>query len=83
MGAEMFKAMIVREISGQGFKREIAKTKFDDLPSGDLLVRVKYSSLNYKDALSATGHRGVTKRYPHTPESMQGGGRRSGAGTVF
>jgi putative YhdH/YhfP family quinone oxidoreductase len=31
------------------------------------LVRVHYSSLNYKDGLSATGHRGVTKRYPHTP----------------
>ena len=39
----------------------------DDLPDGDLLVRVHYSSLNYKDALSATGHRGVTRRYPHTP----------------
>jgi putative YhdH/YhfP family quinone oxidoreductase len=31
------------------------------------LVRVHYSSLNYKDGLSATGHRGVTKHYPHTP----------------
>ncbi len=26
-----------------------------------------YSSLNYKDALSANGNRGVTRRYPHTP----------------
>ena len=67
MGAEMFKAMIVREISDQGFKREISQKNFDDLSSGDLLVRVEYSSLNYKDALSATGHRGVTRRYPHTP----------------
>ena len=28
---------------------------------------MKYSSLNFKDALSATGNRGVTKKYPHTP----------------
>lgn len=39
----------------------------DDLPAGDVLIRVKYSSLNYKDALSATGNKGVTKKYPHTP----------------
>ena len=39
----------------------------DDLPEGDVLIRVCYSSLNYKDGLSATGHKGVTKNYPHTP----------------
>jgi alcohol dehydrogenase len=32
-----------------------------------VLIRVRYSSLNYKDALSATGNKGVTRRYPHTP----------------
>ena len=32
-----------------------------------LLIRVKYSSLNYKDALSAKGAKGITKLYPHTP----------------
>jgi len=39
----------------------------DRLPEGDLVVRVEYSSLNYKDALSATGHPGVTKAFPHVP----------------
>ena len=29
--------------------------------------KFKYSSLNYKDALSATGNKGVTRNYPHTP----------------
>jgi len=38
-----------------------------DLPEGDVLLRVDWSSLNYKDALSATGHPGVTKRFPHVP----------------
>ena len=38
-----------------------------DLPEGDVLIEVAYSSVNYKDALSASGNRGVTKAYPHTP----------------
>lgn len=37
------------------------------LPDGDVLIRVRYSSLNYKDALAATGHPGVVKRFPHVP----------------
>ncbi len=39
----------------------------NDLPDGDVLIRVRYSSLNYKDALSAQGNKGVTRHYPHTP----------------
>jgi putative YhdH/YhfP family quinone oxidoreductase len=38
-----------------------------ELPAGELIVEVRYSSLNYKDALSATGNKGVTRKYPHTP----------------
>ena len=39
----------------------------DNLPDADVLVEVRYSSVNYKDALSASGNKGVTKAYPHTP----------------
>lgn len=35
--------------------------------AGDVLLRVEWSSLNYKDALSATGHPGVSKTFPHVP----------------
>lgn len=38
-----------------------------DLPENEVLIRVTHSSLNYKDALSATGNKGVTRNYPHTP----------------
>ncbi|HSE91429.1 MAG TPA: YhdH/YhfP family quinone oxidoreductase [Candidatus Binatia bacterium] len=38
-----------------------------ELPPNEVLIEVKYSSLNYKDALSATGNKGVTRNYPHTP----------------
>lgn len=64
--SKKFKAMIVKEIDGI-FIREIGEKSIDELPAGDILIRVKYSSLNYKDALSATGNKGVTRKYPHTP----------------
>jgi putative YhdH/YhfP family quinone oxidoreductase len=39
----------------------------DDLPGGDVLIRVAYSSLNYKDALASQGHPGVVRNFPHVP----------------
>lgn len=38
-----------------------------DLPDGDVLIKVRFSSINYKDAMSAKGLPGVTRNYPHTP----------------
>lgn len=67
MDSAQFKAMVVEQAAGGGFARAIRPVSVSALPPGDVLVRVRYSSLNYKDALSATGHRGVTRRYPHTP----------------
>jgi len=61
-----YKAFVVEEIDGK-FKSSIKSVQTDDLPDGDVLICVHYSSLNYKDALSATGNKGVTKKYPHTP----------------
>ncbi len=62
-----FKALVVEKAPDKQFVREIRERSMDDLPTGDLVVRVHYSSLNYKDALSATGHPGVTRQFPHTP----------------
>ncbi len=62
-----FQAMVVRETEPKTFTRSIEERAVKDLPAGDVLVRVHYSSLNYKDALSATGNKGVTRNYPHTP----------------
>ena len=62
-----FKTMVVTEVSDKHFVREIKQKHIDDLPTGDVLINVQYSSLNYKDALSASGNKGVTKKYPHTP----------------
>ena len=51
----------------QGNQLSIIERSIDDLPEGELLIKVHYSSLNYKDALSASGAPGVTRNYPHTP----------------
>lgn len=61
-----YKAFVVEEKHNK-FIRTVQTLSTDNLPAGDVLVRVHYSSLNYKDALSSTGNKGVTKKYPHTP----------------
>jgi putative YhdH/YhfP family quinone oxidoreductase len=63
---ENYKALVIRETE-EGFTREIETVGRDFLPDNDVLIRVKYAGLNYKDALSASGNKGVTKKYPHTP----------------
>lgn len=67
MDTSKYRALVVHEGSEGRFVRRIEERNVDGLPAGDLLIRVHYSSLNYKDALSASGNRGVTMNYPHTP----------------
>ena len=67
MNQKTFKALVVTEKEKDQFVRGIKDRNIDDLPQGDVLVNVKYSSLNYKDVLSTQGNRGVTRHYPHTP----------------
>ncbi len=61
-----YKAFVTKE-SDDGFTNSIEDLSTSKLQSNDLLVKVSYSSLNYKDALSASGNKGVTREYPHTP----------------
>lgn len=67
MKGKMFKALVAEESSEGIYSRHIRERSVVSLPDGALLVEVRYSSLNYKDALSATGNKGVTRSYPHTP----------------
>ena len=62
-----FKALVVEETSDGNFEKSIQQRNLSDLPDNDLLVEVHYSSLNYKDAMSASGNKSITKNYPHTP----------------
>ena len=62
-----YSAFVVKEESDQSFTGQPTTLKCQDLPDGDVTIRVRYSSLNYKDALSFSGNKGVTRNYPHTP----------------
>ena len=62
-----YRAYVVEHIDEKSFERNIKEVAVDDLPEGDVLIKVQHSSLNYKDALSATGNKGVTRKFPHTP----------------
>lgn len=64
-----FKAFQVAEISGDepSYSGSIVQRHMGELPQGDVLINVAFSSLNFKDALSAHGNKGVTRSYPHTP----------------
>jgi putative YhdH/YhfP family quinone oxidoreductase len=79
----MFKALVVEETARGEFTRQVRSRSIDELPEGELLVRVHYSSLNYKDALSALGRPGVTRKYPHTPGIDAAGEVVSCAGGAF
>jgi acrylyl-CoA reductase (NADPH) len=65
MDGSFYAYQVVRE--GEGFQGRVVSLPIGVLPPGDVLIKVNYSSLNYKDALSATGNPGVTRRYPHIP----------------
>ena len=67
MNHTSFRAIVVNETENKQFVRNVVEREVSSLPEGDVLIQVHYSSLNYKDALSATGNKGVTRTYPHTP----------------
>lgn len=61
-----FKALMAREKDGI-FSTSVELVSIEDLPQNEVLIEVSYSSVNYKDALSASGNKGVTKKFPHIP----------------
>ena len=62
-----FKSLLVSKEKDGTFCCSIKAQNINQLPKNDLLIKVLYSSLNFKDALSMIGNIGVTKNYPHTP----------------
>lgn len=61
-----FKALILTEEDGQ-VHATLQTLQRDALPEGDVLVRVAYSGLNYKDGLAITGKNKVVRSYPMVP----------------
>jgi len=64
--SDKFKAIVLNQ-SGEKFSREIKTLDKDFFKSGDVLVKVDYSGLNYKDALILNNGAKLVKEYPHIP----------------
>lgn len=67
MADAMFRCLLVTKDADGKVHRQVTNRPLSELPAGDVLIRVQWSSLNYKDGLSATGHPGVTRKLPHVP----------------
>lgn len=63
---DSFKALTVHK-ADERIKPEVREIKVNDLPPGDLLVKVIYSSVNYKDALACAPNGNIVKKYPFIP----------------
>ena len=66
MHPNTFNAFRISEEDGQ-FNGQITSLPIPELKDQMVLIRVLYSGINYKDLLSASGNKGITKRFPHTP----------------
>ena len=62
----MFKALLLTQ-GEQGTLARIAELSEEELPEGEVLVAVAYSSLNYKDGLAITGKGPIVRRWPMVP----------------
>ena len=65
--SKSFPCYMVRKSADGQVTAGVEAISFDDLPPGEVLIQVAYSSLNYKDALAAQGHPGVVRSFPHVP----------------
>ncbi|MFW1677938.1 MDR family oxidoreductase [Pontibacter sp. JAM-7] len=63
----MFKALVLEQDSDKKTLAEIKNLSETDLPAGDVLIKVAYSSLNYKDGLAVTGLGKIIRQFPMVP----------------
>lgn len=67
-GFREFRALVADKDKESGlFQIGVKELKEADLPEGEVLIRVQYSSLNYKDALACQPQSSVVRQYPHVP----------------
>ena len=64
--ADKFEALVLSQTDDKTEKR-VMELGVDDLPEGDVLVRVEYSDVNYKDGMIVNGIGGLVRQYPHVP----------------
>lgn len=64
-----FKALVVDK-QGEDVAIELRQLSFDDLPKGEVLIRVHYSGVNYKDSLASIPNGNIVRNYPLCRESI-------------
>src|SRR6478672_8497395 len=62
-----FPAFIAKDRGDGRIRGRVDRLTLDELPVGTVTIAVEYSSLNFKDALAATGQNKVAASYPHIP----------------
>ena len=67
MSNPSFRCWLVERQADSSIRSRIAELSEDELPAGEVLIEVEYSSLNYKDLLAVEGHPGIVKALPHIP----------------
>lgn len=73
---------VTKDEHGQ-VRRQVVPLPIDRLPPGEVLIRVHFSSLNYKDALAAEAHPGVVRTLPHVPGIDAAGSVESDASGTY
>ena len=64
--SDKFKAIVVNQ-EGENFKREVQTINKDFLKHGNVLIKVDYSTLNYKDALILNDGGKIVRKFPFVP----------------
>jgi putative YhdH/YhfP family quinone oxidoreductase len=67
MPVQTFDCFLVEKDAAGNVQRGVQRRNLAELPPGNVLARVQFSSLNYKDALAAQAHPGVVRKLPHVP----------------
>ena len=63
----MFNALVLNQDESKKTTAAIEQLSTSDLPDEDVLVKVDYSSLNYKDGLAVTGKGKIIRNFPMVP----------------
>lgn len=62
-----FKSLFVEKKNGKKFILSVKKNFFGKISKDEIVIKVSYSSLNYKDYLICSGNPGLVRRFPHVP----------------